>query len=272
MSIDKAALQRTANTWRATCLKMSVVGRHGHLSSSLAYVDLLAYLYKHWLQLDDSNGPADKFILSKGHGCTALYVALADCELVPLEELANYAKPGAKFGCHPCKHALNILETSSGSLGQGLGVASGMALAQKLEGSTSNIVVLLGDGEMNEGSIWESLTFIQANQLNNVIAVIDNNGVQAVGQSRALTGGTDLGAKIEQFGWHVQTINGNDFEQIDAAFTALEQVTDRPKAIVANTDFGIDYMRVNDALWHYRIPSDEEYQSALKQLYAEPIF
>lgn len=269
----ESGLERLAAKWRATCLKMSRVGRHGHLSSSLGYIEVLAFLYKRWLKLaDNSEGPSDKFILSKGHGCSALYVALADSGLIPVDALSQYAKPGAQLGCHPCKHALNILETSSGSLGQGLGVASGIALAQRLSGEQSNIVVLLGDGEMNEGSIWESLTFIKANQLNNIIAIVDYNGVQAVGRTDRIVGGTDLEQKIAAFGWHAQTIDGNNFVQIEDAFSRLEGVTDRPKAIIAHTSLGIDYMSVESALWHYRIPSDDEYETALSQLDAEPMF
>lgn len=266
---DFKHLERKSAQWRATCLKMAIEGRHGHLSSSLCYVDILAYLYSGWLKWDRAHCP-DKFLLSKGHGCTSMYVAMADAGLIDKGELLNYAKPGAALQCHPCMHSLPQLENSSGSLGQALGIASGMALAQRRDGQQSHIVVLMGDGETNEGSVWESAMFIQAQKLNNVIAIVDYNGVQAVGNTEEISGGTDLAEKFRSFGWHSITIDGNDFEQIDAAFNECQKVKDKPKFILAKTKTGIDFMD-GDVLWHYRIPSDEEYRTALELLDAEPM-
>jgi transketolase len=221
--------------------------------------------------LDDGDSTPDKFLLSKGHGCTALYVALADIGLIEKAELLTYAKPNSRLQSHPCRHALNILENSSGSLGQALGIASGIALAQKKNKKNSKIVVLMGDGETNEGSVWESAMFIKAQKLNNVIAIVDYNGIQAVGGTDDLSGGMDIGEKFRSFGWYTQTINGNNFNEIAEAFDEFDRVIDRPKLLLAKTTTGIDFMRNDDALWHYRIPSVSEYEQALKLLDSEPM-
>ncbi|OUR60333.1 hypothetical protein A9Q74_14055 [Colwellia sp. 39_35_sub15_T18] len=271
--IENKELEKIAATWRATCLRMSILGKHGHLSSSLCYIDILVYLYKNWLNFEGTDDRvADKFLLSKGHGCTALYVALADGGFIDKAALSTYAKPHSALQCHPCKHALNLLENSSGSLGQALGIASGIAIAQKKEQKNSKIVVLMGDGETNEGSVWESAMFIKAQQLNNVVAIVDYNNVQAVGKTDEISGQTDLAEKFASFGWHVKTIDGNSFLEIADAFDEFDTITDKPKFLLAKTTAGIDFIdKATDALWHYRIPSNDEYELALKQLNAEPM-
>lgn len=272
-NMNTQQLKTTAAIWRATCLKMSITGRHGHLSSSLSYIDILAFLYKEWLKLDSSaNQESDRFLLSKGHGCTALYVALADCGFIDKSLLATYAQTDSPIQSHPCKHALNILENSSGSLGHALGIASGYALAQKLQQTRSNIVVLMGDGETNEGSIWEAAMFIQAQKLNNIIAIVDYNGIQAVGKTDEIAGSTNLAEKFESFGWHTEQINGNCFEEISNAFKKFDTISDKPKMLLAKTHSGISFMsNSEDALWHYRVPSEEEYQLALTELKQQPL-
>ncbi len=262
-------LERLAKEWRATCLKMSVIGRHGHLSSSLGYVDILIYLYKEWLNLS-TNGSADRFVLSKGHGCTALYVAMADLGLMDKAELASYAIPGSRLPCHPCKHALPNIEVSTGSLGIGFGVASGFAKGKLLRGQSGKVVALLGDGECNEGSVWETAMFAAAHNLDNLYAVVDYNGVQAVGYSDDIIGKASLAKKFEAFGWLALSINGNDYRELNEAFCVAEQHLG-PTAIIANTSSGIPFID-RDPLWHYRIPSEDEYQSAMKHLNVAPYF
>src|SRR5579871_4891417 len=165
---DLTFLKARAACLRATCVQMAHDGREGHLSSALSCIDVLAALYHHWLRIfpDTPRHPdRDRFILSKGHGCTALYAALADRGCFPKEWLARYAHEESPLPNHPCVHALPALEYSSGSLGHGLGVATGMAYALRLDGNPARVVALLGDGECNEGSVWESAMFAAANRL-----------------------------------------------------------------------------------------------------------
>src|SRR5579871_1261961 len=199
-----AWLERKARQMRATCIQMAHDGHEGHLSSVLSCMDLLVALYNYWLNVDPILPKAhdrDRFILSKGHACTALYSVLADRGFLPAEWLATYAQDDSPLPNHPCKHALPILECSSGSLGHGLGIGTGMAYGLRLEGNRARVVVLMSDGECNEGSVWEAAMFAAANKLDSVLAIVDNNGLQAVGRSDALMGYTSLEEKFRAFGW-----------------------------------------------------------------------
>ena len=249
---------------------MSVTAKLGHLSSSLSYVDILAFLYKEWLDLSGEGSPRDKFVLSKGHGCAALYVAMADCGIIDSAALNDYGKENASLQCHPCRHYLPELAASSGSLGIGMGIATGFAKARKLRNQAGRIVALVGDGECNEGAVWEAAMYAAAAGLDNLYVVVDYNGVQAVGQSDRIMGHTDLGKKFDSFGWFAQTIDGNRLEEIRDAFGQAARA-DRPSVIVAKSATGVPFMD-NDVLWHYRVPSEKEYEDALSHLDAEPIF
>lgn len=271
--LDIESLGKKARQIRAACIQMAFDGKEGHLSSALSYVDILVALYYSWLKVfpsDPKNVDRDRFILSKGHGCTSLYVALADCGFVPKVELRTYNQDGSIFPNHPCVYALPVLEYASGSLGHGLGVATGMLYGLRIKESSSRAVVIMGDGECNEGSVWEAAMFAAAQKLDKLLAIVDYNGIQAVGRSDDLMGHTSLDDKFRSFGWGVKVIDGSDMEQIVAALDAFPFESDKPSVIIAKTRMGISFME-NDVLWHYRKPSHEELAMALAELGEEPL-
>lgn len=260
---------------RATCIRMAHDGREGHLKSALSCIDLLATLYGGWLQIDPDNPRApdrDRFLLSKGHAVTALYAALAEYGHISPDLLATYAQPGGALPNHACRHALPLLEISSGSLGHGLGMASGMAYGMELDGHGGRVVVLMSDGECNEGSVWESAMFAAARRLDRVVAIVDNNNMQAVGRNDEISGGMPLDDKFRAFGWAARTIDGHDLTQIAAALDALPFEPGKPSAIIARTvgGSGVSFME-DQMLWHYRSPSAAEVEQAIAELGVAPL-
>ncbi|MBM4019073.1 MAG: transketolase [Planctomycetes bacterium] len=272
--MDAALLKQKAREIRATCLQMSYDGQEGHLSSALTAVDVLVALYYGWLRVfpDQPRHPQrDRFILSKGHGCTALYAVLADRGFFPRGLLREYNRERSALPNHPCIHALPLLEFSAGSLGHGLGIAAGMLYGLRLKGSASRAAVVLGDGECNEGSVWEAAMFAAAHRLDRLLAVVDYNGIQAVGRSDDIMGHTSLEEKFRAFGWAAATVDGSDPGALLAAMERAPFEPGRPSAIVARTRMGVSFME-GDVLWHYRKPSREELQRALAELGARPIY
>lgn len=272
-SLDIESLQKKARQIRATCVQMAFDGKEGHLSSALSYVDILTALYYGWLKIspnDKKNMDRDRFVLSKGHGCASLYVALADCGFVPRAQLRTYNCDGSVFPNHPCVYALPILEYASGSLGHGLGVATGMLYGLRIKGSPARAVVLMGDGECNEGSVWESAMFAAAQKLDKLLAIVDYNGIQAVGRSDELMGHTALDEKFRSFGWGVRVVDGSDMAQVVAALDAFPFEIGKPSVIVAKTRMGVSFME-GDVLWHYRKPSADELARALAELGEDPL-
>ena len=270
---DIAALEKKARALRATLVQMAFDGKEGHLSGSLGYVDLAVALYHTWLRADPGNPndpERDRFILSKGHGCTGLYAVLADRGFIPRSALRDYNVPGKCLPNHPCQHALPLLEMSAGSLGHGLGVAAGMLVGLRLKNSPARAVVLMGDGECNEGSVWEAAMFAAAQRLDRLVAIVDYNGIQAVGRSDDLMGRTSLAKKFEAFGWAAREIDGSDMRSIVDTLAALPFEPGRPSAIVARTRMGVSFME-NDVLWHYRKPSADELARARAELGERPI-
>ena len=249
--------------------------RQGHLASALSCVDIIVALYYHWLRVspDVPNDPArDRFIMSKGHGCTALYAALADRGFIPQEWLKRYAEFDGPLPNHPCKHALPILECSSGSLGHGLGIATGMLYGLRLQNVKTRAIVLMSDGECNEGSVWEAAMFARAHRMENLLAIVDYNKIQAVGRSDELMGFTSLEEKFCAFGWGACTINGRDIAEIITALDKFPFQAGYPSAIIAETvkGAGISFME-DDVVWHYRKPSDQDLEKALRELEVEPM-
>ena len=270
-----AELEKKARQIRATCVQMAFDAREGHLSSALSCVDLVVALYNGWLNFtpsDPKNPARDRFYFSKGHACTTLYAVLAERGFVPAEVLSTYGKTDSAMPNHPCRHALPALEMSSGSLGHGLGIATGALYGLRLDNNPARAVVLMSDGECNEGSVWESAMFAAAHKLNRLLAIVDYNGLQAVGRSDALMGYTSLEEKFRAFGWAARTINGNSMAEITAALADVPFASDRPSAIIAKTrgGFGVDFME-DQTLWHYRAPSPEDYQRALSILGQPPL-
>lgn len=268
-------LEQRARVLRATCVQMAFDGREGHLSSALSCLDVLIALYRRWLNLTPQtleHPERDRFIFSKGHAATALYTVLADCGFIEPSLLETYAQTNSPLPNHPCVHALKAVETSSGSLGHGLGIATGMAYGMRLDGRDARVAVLMSDGECNEGSVWEAAMFAAAQKLDKVLAIVDNNGVQAVGRSDQLMGFTSLQAKFEAFGWAARTIDGNDMAQVVEALEAFPFAPDKPSAIIAKTvgGAGVSFMQ-DQVVWHYRCPPAEEVIAAFEELGARPL-
>lgn len=274
-ALDTEWLERKARQIRATCVQMAHDGKEGHLSSSLSYVDVLVALYYEWMHTfpDTPKHPhRDRFLLSKGHGCTALYAVLADCGFFPLDWLSLYGKNESPCPNHPCVHALPALEFSSGSLGHGLGVGTGMAYGLRLDGHTSRVVVLLGDGECNEGSVWESAMFAAAQGLDSLLAIVDYNGVQAVGRTDELSGHTSLEEKFRAFGWAARTIDGNNMSDVLQTLHDVPFTAGKPTAIIAKTKGGAGVSFMEDqVVWHYRVPPADELERALSELGEKPL-
>ncbi len=266
-------LESKARAIRATCLQMAFEGKEGHLSSSLTSVDILVVLYYHALRADPSRADdphRDRIIFSKGHGCTSLYAVLADRGYVPRAALRDYNVPYGPLPNHPCEHALPLLEMSSGSLGHGLGVAAGILYGLRLKESSARAFVVMGDGECNEGSVWEAAMFAAAHHMDRLVALVDYNGMQAVGRTDEIMGHTSLAAKFEAFGWSAAVIDGHRIPEIVDALDRAPFQPGRPTAIVAKTCVGVSFME-NDVLWHYRKISREELDRALAELAETPI-
>lgn len=273
--LDLPALEKKARQFRATCVQLAHDGKEGHLNGALSCVDILIALYYFWLDIspDDPKKPdRDRFIFSKGHSCTALYAILADCGFFPKTMLSRYAHDDSPLPSHPCIHALPLLESSAGSLGHGLGIASGISYALRLDGKNARVAALVSDGECNEGSTWEAAMFAAAKHLENLLLIVDDNGIQSVGRSDDLMGYTSLAEKFRAFGWGVRTVNGLDIPAVVEALREFPFEKSRPSAIIAKTiaGAGISFME-DQVLWHYRVPSDDDLKRALAELKEAPI-
>jgi transketolase len=276
-SIDELRLK--SRQIRATCVQMAFDAKQGHLNGAMSCVDILVALYYGWLNVappltDNSADPArDRFVFSKGHACKSLYAVLADRGFIPLQWLSGYAQNDSPLPMHPCKHALGILETSAGSLGHGLGMATGMGYALRLDNNPARCVALLSDGECNEGSTWEAAMFAAAHKMDSVLAIVDYNRVQSVGRTDDLTGGTSFEEKFRAFGWAARTVDGHDIAQILATLSEVPFERARPTAIIARTRAGAGVSFMEDqVLWHYRAPSQDDLDRALAELGARPIY
>jgi transketolase len=273
--MDISLLNRKAKQIRATCVQLSHDGKVGHLGSVLSCVDAIVALYYHWLKLTPTTVDApdrDRFLLSKGHACTALYAVMADLGFIPLEWLRDYAQTGSPLPDHPCKFALPILEFSSGSLGHGLGIATGMLYGLRLSNSPARAAVLMSDGECNEGSVWESAMFAAARNLDHLVALVDSNGIGAVGRSDEIMGHASLEEKFRAFGWGACTVDGGDIAAIVDALDRHPLRENRPTAIILRTKKGAGVSFMEDqVLWHYRVPSDDDLRAALQELGETPL-
>jgi len=270
-----ADLQRHARSIRATCVVMAYLGRQGHLTSALSCVDILVALYSGYLRVspDRLRDPhRDRFLFSKGHAASAYYAVLAGAGFLPREELATYGKGGSRLPSHPCREMLPCLEISSGSLGHGLGMGTGMVYGMDQSGNRGRVVVLMSDGECNEGSVWESAAFAVAQKQDRLVAIVDNNNMQAVGRTDQLMGGASFEHKFNAFGWEARTIDGQDIGQILSALNDVPFKPGRPSAIIAKTTggAGVSFMADN-TVWHYRVPSKEDLTKALAELGEPPM-
>lgn len=256
---------------RQNVLKMVHNSKSGHIGGALSAADILTVLYNKCMNIsprwkDDENfEKRDRFVLSKGHASAILYSVLAQKGFIAKEELMTFRKMGSKLQGHPSPVCKGV-EVATGSLGQGLSIACGMALGLKLDNNPANVFVLMGDGELQEGSVWEGFMNGAHHKLNNLIAIIDRNRLQIDGSTEKVKGLDPLDAKLRAFNWHVIEIDGHDIQQI---YTAIENAKkfDSPTAIIANTvkGKGVSFME-NNAGWHGKAPNDEEFELAMKEL------
>lgn len=259
---------------RGRIIQLSHQARTPHLGSSLSFVELLVYLYWDFLRISPEiakDAARDRFVLSKGHGITTLYAVLAERGFFPSELFDDYAQASSPLPEHPSPHCVAGIEAATGSLGHGLSISVGIALASKMNAIPYNIVTLLSDGECNEGSTWEAALLAPVHNLDNLIVIVDFNKWQATGRSSEVTALEPLKKKFESFGWNSIRIDGHDFRQIKSAF-ASAKLSDKPFAIIADTIKGKGIkMMEDDNNWHYRIPTKNEVDSAFEELGIEPI-
>lgn len=263
------ALAEVTRRVRHTLVQVSQQTKTPHLASCLSGVDLLTVLYGrhlHWSPELANDPQRDKFLLSKGHAASLLYTVLAYFGMFDIKQLFEHGQTGSAFEEHPGIHAPRGVETVSGSLGHNLGIAVGMAKAAQLQQQPNRYFVLMGDGEMNEGSVWEAAMLAPALGVNNLVALVDVNGWQGTGRSKAISALEPLDEKWRSFGWDVQRIDGHDLHAIDTAL-ANTFLAEKPQAIIADTikGKGVSFME-DDNNWHYRIPTVEEVARAAKEL------
>ena len=259
----------------ATKVRMGVIeGVHaakaGHPGGSLSVADTLTYLYMHRMNVDPKNPTMpdrDRLVLSKGHTAPALYAVLAERGFFPVEELKTLRKIGSRLQGHPSMGKLPGIDMSTGSLGQGISTACGMALSGKISSDTYKVYTVLGDGEIEEGEVWEAFLFAAKYKLDNLCVIIDLNGLQIDGPTSEVMPTDPVDAKMRDFGFRTVTIDGHDFAQIEDAFQYFHTQTGAPTAVLMNTTKGkgVSYME-NQVGWHGKAPNDEEYAIAMKEL------
>ena len=265
-----ADLQTRARAVRMATVRMAHDGKTPHVGSALSCVDLLVALYFHAMRIDPQAPPVndqDRFVMSKGHGCMAYYATLAERGYFPHSLLATYAQNGGRLAEHPCPQGVPGIEIATGSLGHGLAVAAGTALARQLDARPGRVFALLSDGECNEGSVWEAAMFAAGRRLDNLIAIVDYNKLQAMGRSNEVTALAPLADKWRAFGWATREIEGHDMNAIVSALDDLPFASRQPSAIVAHTvkGKGVSFME-DDLEWHYRPPNDDDLARALREI------
>lgn len=267
---ELAALEARARAVRAHTVQMAHDGKTPHVGSSLSPVELLVALYFRALRAapPGPTGPEeDRFILSKGHGCLSWYATLAERGYFPVDWLATYARDGSRLAEHPAPHGVPGVEVATGSLGHGLAIGAGLAFARQLDGRRGRTFVLLSDGECHEGSVWEAAMFAAGRRLEGLVALVDANGLSAMGRSEEVTALAPLGEKWRAFGWGVREVAGHDLGAVTAALDALPFEPGKPSVVVARTvkGKGVSFME-DDLEWHYRPPGDADLARALAEI------
>lgn len=268
----KKQLQATACKVRMGVIEGTFNAKSGHPGGSLSISDLLTYLYFAKMHVDPSQpemADRDRLVLSKGHCAPALYAALAERGFFSADELKSLRHIGAMLQGHPCIHIPGV-DMSSGSLGQGISAACGMALAGKLDDASYKVYAVLGDGEIEEGQVWEAAMFAAHYKLDNLVAIVDNNGLQIDGAIDDVCSPYPITDKFEAFGWYVITMDGHDFDSIEAAFNEAETIVGKPVAIIQKSvkGKGISFME-NQVGWHGKAPNKDEYEQAMAELSAQ---
>ena len=244
--------------------------KSGHPGGSLSISDILTYLYFEEMNVDPKNPrweDRDRLVLSKGHVAPALYAVLAEKGFFPKEELKTLRKIGSMLQGHPDMNKVPGIDMTSGSLGQGISAACGMAKAAKLQNKSYRTYAILGDGEIEEGQVWEAAMFAAHNKLDNLTVVVDNNGLQIDGNIADVCSPYPIDEKFKAFGFHVICIDGNNFDEIEASFNEAKKIKDKPTAIIAKTikGKGVSFME-NEAGWHGKAPNAEQYEIAMNEL------
>ena len=266
-------LREAARRIRVGIIKGTHAAKSGHPGGSLSIADVMAYLYFAEMNIDPANPKMenrDRFVLSKGHCAPALYATLANRGFFPVEELTTLRKIDSRLQGHPDMKLTPGVDMSAGSLGLGISAAAGMALAAKIDGKDYRVYTAVGDGESQEGQVWEACMFAAHYKLDNFCAIFDCNGLQIDGPVTEVMNPYPHDKKLEAFGFHVIRIDGHDFDQIEAAFNEAKTVKGKPTAIVMKTIKGKDVSFMeNDAGWHGKAPNDAEYAQAMTELKAK---
>ena len=254
---------------RKTSVTMVYKAHASHIGGALSMADILAVLYSDILIYDKSNPKwekRDRCLLSKGHACASFYAVLAHAGFFPIDELDSYAQNGSSFLCHTTHHVPGV-EISAGSLGHGFPIACGIALSAKIKKENFNTYVILGDGEMDEGSNWEALLFGAHHNLSNLCVIIDYNKIQSFGDTNDVLRLEPLVDKLESFNWNVINVDGHNHDELFHAFDLFKHEENKPTIIIANTikGKGVSFME-NNLAWHYKSPNEEQYKQAMEEI------
>ena len=269
--MNKLELQKTANEIRKGIVTAVHSAKAGHPGGSLSATEIFTYLYFEEMNIDPKDpkkADRDRFVLSKGHTAPGLYSTLAHRGYFPVEDLTTLRKLGSYLQGHPCMQHIPGVDMSSGSLGQGISAAVGMALSAKMSGDSYRTYTLLGDGEIQEGQVWEAAMFAGARKLDNLVVIVDNNGLQIDGPIDEVNSPYPIDKKFEAFNFHVINVaDGNDFDQLKAAFDEAKATKGMPTAIIAKSlkGKGVSFME-GQVGWHGKAPNDEEYAIAMADL------
>lgn len=269
--MNKLLLQKMANEVRKGIINGTHAAESGHPGGSLSAAEVLTYLYFEEMNIDPAdpgNPDRDRFVLSKGHAAPGLYAVLANRGYFPVEDLVTLRHLGSYLQGHPCMTSTPGIDMSSGSLGQGISAAVGMALSAKLRNKDYRVYTLLGDGELQEGQVWEASMFAGARKLDNLVVIVDNNGLQIDGKIEDVNSPYPIDKKFDAFNFHVINVtDGNDLDQLEAAFKEARETKGMPTAIIMKTvkGKGVSFME-GQAGWHGKAPNDEQYAMAMEEL------
>lgn len=271
MKITKVeALKKIANDIRKGVIESVYNGKSGHPGGSLSCADILTVLYFNQMNLDPKEPLAegrDRFVLSKGHCSPALYSTLAEKGFFDRKLLNDFRNINSNLQGHPDMNKIQGVDMTTGSLGQGLSVSVGMAIASKMESMGCRVYCLMGDGELEEGQVWEAAMAASKNKLDNLCVIVDNNNLQIDGSIKEVAGLTNIDSKFESFGFNVINVNGHDIEELIISFEKAKEVKGMPTAIIAKTikGKGVSFME-NQVGWHGKAPNKEEYEKAIQEL------
>ncbi len=268
--LSKVELAKVACKVRMGIVEGTFYAKSGHPGGSLSIADMISYLYFNEMKIDPENPKEenrDRFVLSKGHAAPALYAVMAHRGYFPVDEIKTLRKINSRLQGHPSMHYLPCIDISSGSLGQGISAACGMALGAKLKGDAFRVYTILGDGEIEEGQVWEAAMYAAAKKLDNLVAIVDNNNLQIDGTVEEVNSPYPIPEKFAAFGWNVIEIDGHSFDDIEKAFNAARECKGKPTAIIATTvkGKGVSFME-NQVSWHGSAPNAEQYEIAMNEL------